>query len=115
MLSLLTEKKEDEEWTLDWKGGKSVKLSKCLTRDSKCFSNRMDDAISIDTNGTRHKFSSKNPCIIPFKDSNTTYNSCTRFDSDGFWCATSVDADLEWQTWGFCNDLCPLEGIIQVF
>ena len=65
----------------------------------------------------------KNPCIFPFKYENKTYNSCTRWhgtspgfpDEEAFWCATSVNADLNIQNWGFCNDFCPLEGTVQVF
>ena len=57
----------------------------------------------------------KNPCVFPFKWENKTYHSCTMIDADGFWCATSVDTDSDVLTWGFCNDLCQLEGIVQVF
>ena len=65
----------------------------------------------------------KNPCVFPFKWENKTYKSCTRMDGfsnntpekAGFWCATSVDVDLDVRVWGFCNDLCPLEGTIYFF
>ena len=59
---------------------------------------------------------SRNPCIFPFKYDNKEYSSCTRFTKDDtrFWCATSVDADLKWQTYGYCQN-CPLEGSTYVF
>ena len=104
ILSLICQ--AEEKWTLDWTVGKVVTMSRCISDDSKCFSNRIDGS-----------YSSKNPCKFPFKDSNTTYNSCTRSNSNppGFWCATSVNNDLEWQTFGFCNDFCQLEGMYLYF
>ena len=49
-----------------------------------------------------------------FLNMNKTYKSCTKTDDEAFWCATSVNADLDWQAWGYCNELCPLEGTVQV-
>ena len=84
----------------------------CLTDNNKCFSNKQY-RIRIDVKGTQ--FGVRNPCIFPFKHRNKIYNSCTReiygTNSKEFGCATSVDADLEMQTSGFCNDLCQYEGM----
>ena len=92
--------------SLNWNADKNATKSKCLTYDSNCFSN-FPDTIIVDHKETQ--FYTTNPCIFPFKHSGKTYNSCTR-DTE-FWCATSVDADLELQTSGLCEDFCPLEGI----
>ena len=102
---------EEKNWTHLWKADEFVTKSKCLAYDRSCLATRYEEKIDLNHTET-HYVKSTAPCIFPFKDfkSNTTYNSCTRFDSDGFWCATSVDTDLEWQTYGFCNDFCPLEG-----
>ena len=102
----------------NWKADKIITNSNCLTYDTKCFS-IYQEAIYIDLKVT-HVYR-KNPCIFPFRNGNVTHNSCTRIDGkspgypyeEGFWCATSVDADLNWRTGGYCNDLCPLEGTFQ--
>ena len=93
-------------WTLDWKADKIVTNLSCLTLDSGCFTFDQQ-AISIE----EEPFDTKNMCIFPFRYFGTTFNSCIRFVEGAFWCATSVDADLEWQTFGVCNDLCPLKGM----
>ena len=85
----------------------------CLTDNNKCFSNKQY-RIKIDVKEPR-QFDVRNPCIFPFKHRNKIYNSCIReiygTNSKEFGCATSVDADLNWQTSGICNDFCPYEGI----
>ena len=103
------------QWARDWKADKIVTNPRCLTYDSNCFSNRNDVEIYTESNGNRQNFSSKNPCKFPFKFHGTIYNSCIRNRKNAFWCATSVDANLDWQTRGFCNDLCPLEGMYFCF
>ena len=106
ILSLLYQ--GQDVWYLDWKADNIVKNLSCLTYDSRCFS---IDQTTI-KNGTESEyFDTKNPCIFPFKYFDTTYNSCTRNGGSGFWCATSVDVNLNWKTYGYCNDLCPLEGV----
>ena len=77
--------------------------------DSNCIGIDQDE-ILIDDKET-HQIQTKNPCKFPFKYHDTTYNSCTRKSDNAFWCATSVDANLNWKTYGYCNDLCPLEGV----
>lgn len=106
ILSLLYQ--GQDVWYLDWKADKIVKNLSCLTYDSHCFS---IDQTTIKNDTESEYFDTKNPCIFPFKYFDTTYNSCTRNGGSGFWCATSVDANLNWKTYGYCNDLCPLEGI----
>ena len=104
ILSLLYQ--ESGIWTLDWKEDKIAKNLSCLTYYSHCF--------TIDQNQItigKEKYGTKNICIFPFRHYDTTYNSCTKNGELGFWCATSVNADLEWQSYGYCNDLCPLEGM----
>ena len=93
-------------WTLDWKADNIVKNLSCLTLDSSCFTIDQN-AITIE----REPFDIKNMCIFPFKYFDTTYNSCIRVNGGAFWCATSVDADLDFQTHGTCNDLCNYEGM----
>ena len=112
---------KDQNWILNWNADdKIISNSSCLIYDSNCFSTNQETII-IDLNYVAAE--RKNPCIFPFKYDNATYDSCTRSggystgypDEEAFWCATSVNADLNMQTWGFCNDLCPLEGTVQIF
>ena len=95
---------------LSWKADrKIVTNSSCLSYGSNCFSTGQETII---LNGTHHTVYRRNPCVFPFKHDNTTYDSCTKKPNmHGFWCATSVDANLDYQTWGHCHDLCPLEGM----
>ena len=83
--------------------------AKCLTFDNKCFGV---------TNGKAYNDPVKScgQCKFPFKHKNVTHNSCTMADSDGLWCATSVDANLDWQTKGFCTTkTCPFESMYIFF
>ena len=99
----------------DWKADKIVtNYSICLTYDKNtCFSTYEQTTIE---NNVTLQLVSRNPCIFPFKYDNKEYSSCTRSTKDDtrFWCATSVDADLKTQTYGYCQN-CPLEGSTYVF
>ena len=110
MLSLLYKDQINSNWIED---ETIITYSGCLNDNSKCFSNKQYK-ITGDAKKTR-QFDVRNPCIFPYKHGNKTYNSCTReiygANSKEFGCATSVDADLNWQTSGFCNDFCPCEGM----
>ena len=100
-----------QNWKPNWKADKNVTNSLCLIDDSSCIGIDQDE-ILIDDKETRqsHLYDTKNPCKFPFKYFGITYNSCTRKSDDAFWCATSVDANLDWLTHGYCNEAhCPLE------
>merc|ERR1711936_473467 len=43
-------------------------------------------------------------CIFPFKYEGVSYTECTDVDSDSLWCATSLDDDGEYLTYGFCKE-----------
>ena len=109
MLSLLYKDRTTySKWNAD---DKIITNLGCLTDHNKCFSNKQY-RIKIDGKKPR-QFDVRNPCIFPFKDNNITYDYCkwnTR--NQYYWCATSVDADLEWQTRAFCNELCYNEGML---
>ena len=66
----------------------------------------------ITTNYFELEVTTSGQCIFPFKDRNVTHNKCTMNGNDGLWCATSVNATLDWQTSGYCTDIsiCPIEG-----
>ena len=59
---------------------------------------------------------SDKPCIFPFKYEGSTYNRCTRKDSENNrpWCATKVnkedDNHVIDKQWGDCTDGCPGTG-----
>ena len=112
---------KEQTWILNWEADdKIITNSSCLNYDSSCFSTNQETIIFEARYVAADR---KNPCIFPFKYANKTYNFCTRKDGTtegypdekGFWCATSVDADLDVETWGFCNNLCPLEGTVRIF
>ena len=108
MLSLLYKDQINSNWIED---ETIITYSGCLNDNSKCFSNKQYK-IKVDGQKDR-QFDVRNPCIFPFKDNNITYDYCkwnTR--NQYYWCATSVDADLEWQTRAFCNELCYNEGML---
>ena len=90
---------QEKSWKIIWNADEIVTKSKCLSYGSNCLASRQDKP-EIATN----------PCVFPFKYKNTIYNSCTRKDSEAFWCATSVDSNLDWQLGGICSELCQLEG-----
>ena len=123
ILSLLFKGKKN--WIVNWKeDDKIITNSSCLTNDNSCFSTNQETIIIDSEEATMHVTAyTKNPCVCPFKYLNKTYHSCTRKDGfsrdhsneEAFWCATSVDDDLDSQSWGFCNDLCQLEGKVQIF
>ena len=101
----------------DWKADKIVaNFSICLTYDKNtCFSIYQQPSME---NNVTLELVSKNPCIFPFKYDNKEYSSCTRSTKDDtrFWCATSVNANLDWKTYGFCDEMkCPLECISVLF
>ena len=105
-----------DAWDFNWRADKIVKKLSCLTHETGCFSYDQDTIIIEEKGFDFFSLDTKNICIFPFKYSNTTYNACTRNGGStskglGFWCATSVDVNQNWQTYGFCNDLCPLEGM----
>ena len=95
-------------WGTLWARDNIVIKSRCLTYKNKCVGKRND---KIKHDGKEYQGTSKGLCIFPFKHKNELYNSCTMADSDGLWCATSVDAKLDWQTRGFCTETCPFEGM----
>ena len=101
----------------DWKADKIVaNYSICLNYDkSTCFSTYQQTTIE---NNVTLQLVSRNPCIFPFKYNDKEYSSCTRFqnekDDTRFWCATSVDADLKMETFGYCQN-CPLEGSTHMY
>ena len=80
----------------------------CLIFDNKCIGER-NEKITYDDKD--YPVKSIGECRFPFKHENKEYNSCTMADSDGLWCATSVDTNLNWQTFGFCTETCPFEGM----
>ena len=82
--------------------------ARCFTIDNECLgvTNEKVKNGKIDGNAK-----SRNQCIIPFKHNNVEYMTCTMVDSDGLWCATKVDANLDWQTKGFCTESCQFEGM----
>ena len=81
-----------------------IKSRWCLTYNKKCLG-KTNDKIK------HYQGTSTGLCIFPFKHKNKLYNSCTMADLDGLWCATSVDASLDWQTRGFCTETCQFEGM----
>ena len=103
---------------LNWKeDSKIITNSICLndSYNSNCFSTNQETIIIEFEEAIKYvAVYRKNPCVFPFKYLNKTYNSCTRKRGEGFWCATSVNDDSDMENWGFCNDLCPLEGTVQV-
>ena len=104
MLSLLY--KDQKNWIED---ETIITYSGCLNDNSKCFSNRQ---YKMGDDKKTRQFDVRNPCIFPFKDRDITYHSCKwNTSKQFFWCATSVNADLEWQTSAFCNELCHNEGM----
>ena len=99
------------DWVELWKDDKVVIKSRCLPFKNTCLAKREDELRKNSI--TFIKTTALGECIIPFKHENISYSSCTNVDADhGFWCATSVDVNLDWQTWGHCmdNTTCPLEG-----
>ena len=57
---------------------------------------------------------SKVPCRFPFIYKNKKYHSCINEDSNnGFWCATSVDENGQYQDneWLYCENSCEREYI----
>ena len=46
------------------------------------------------------------PCIFPFIYNQREYKNCTKVDYDKLWCATSVNKNGHWKTWGYCNEFC---------
>ena len=47
------------------------------------------------------------PCKIPFKNdpNSPAFYNCTNYGtSKGFWCATSVNADLTYNDWNWCDE-----------
>ena len=89
--------------------GRIVK-SRCLKdnvlRNRNCSANKELTRIN---NGIQVKLQPENPCKFPFVYKNETYKSCTKKDRDKFWCAATVDATNVTTSWGYCNDLCPME------
>ena len=67
---------------------------------------------TIEINHFTQEVATSGQCIFPFKDRNVTHNNCT-MGNYGLWCATSVNATLDWQTSGYCADIsvCPIEGM----
>ena len=45
-------------------------------------------------------------CVFPFIYEGVTYNSCTKEGEDYHWCATSVNEDLTYDGFGFCEESC---------
>merc|ERR1711936_398398 len=43
-------------------------------------------------------------CIFPFKYEGVSYTECTDVDSDSLWCATSLNDNGEYLTYGFCKE-----------
>ena len=102
------------DWVELWKDDKVVIKSRCLIFNNMCLAKR-EDNLKIEDTRAFVKATALGQCIFPFKHKNVSYSSCTLVDADdGFWCATSVDANLDWQTWGNCmnNTTCPLKGRI---
>ena len=98
-----------ENWETLWVANDIVVKSRwCLTYKNKCLGNTND---KIKHDGKDYPGTSKGLCIFPFKHKNEIHNSCTMVDFDGLWCATSVDANLDWQTRGFCTETCQFEGM----
>ena len=89
--------------------GRIVK-SRCLKdnvlRNRNCSANKELTRIN---NEIQVKLQPENPCKFPFVYKNETYKSCTKKDRDKFWCAATVDATNVTTSWGYCNDLCPME------
>lgn len=97
---------KNNTWKVTWNQKKTDIHSQCLTDTSMCSATKKLTRI-IDSNEV--KLQSKNPCQFPFIYDNVEYNSCTKDNRDSFWCATTVDANNKKTSWGYCNDLCPLE------
>ena len=99
----------DENWSILLQTKDIVMKSRwCQTFNNKCIGKRND---KIKHDGKDYPGTSIGECIFPFKHKSVEYNSCTMADSDGLWCATSVDANLDWQTKGFCTESCQFEGM----
>ena len=100
-----------ENWKVLGRKDNVVIQSRCLKFDNECIGETGPyDKVNNDP------VKSRNECIFPFKHNNVEYNSCTMANSDGLWCATSIDTNLDWQTRGFCNaeqfhETCPIEGM----
>ena len=102
MLSLLNKEQTNSNWIED---EMIIAYSGCLNDDSNRQYKIIGDGIKS------RQFDVRNPCKFPFKDRGRTYDSCKWNTSKQiFWCATSVNADFEWQTYAFCNELCHNEG-----
>nr|XP_040573068.1 epididymal sperm-binding protein 1-like [Lepeophtheirus salmonis] len=48
-------------------------------------------------------------CVFPFKFRENTYNKCTKADWNTYWCATSVNNDGSFATFGNCNNDCSMD------
>ncbi|XP_040581395.1 matrix metalloproteinase-9 [Lepeophtheirus salmonis] len=48
-------------------------------------------------------------CIFPFTYREMTFSKCSKADYDKYWCATSVNSDGSFKTFGDCNSNCPME------
>ena len=52
------------------------------------------------------------PCIFPFKYNQKEYKNCTKVDYGRLWCATSIYENGHWKTWGYCNEFCQTDDIM---
>ena len=92
------------------KTGQSLN-SQCLKKNSNCLATReLTRSFTDGIHSKQVKLQAKDPCQFPFKYKNVIYNSCTKMDHDRFWCATTVDSTNHKTSWGYCNNLCPMEG-----
>lgn len=98
----------DPELRIIFEGEDEFINYRCLSYSNKCTALVQQAVYEIDKKSV--KTEAKAPCIFPFNTRGGIVNSCTMEDSDGLWCATSVDDDLDVLTWGYCTDTCTFEG-----
>ena len=58
------------------------------------------------------------PCKVPFKhDLNSpSFYNCTQYGtSKGFWCATTVQSDLTYDDWDWCEGICMKIIMMNIF
>ena len=89
-----------------WNG--SIVKSRCLRDNSNCSAT---NDFSMKFKDKQVKLHSKDSCKFPFIYKNVTYFSCIKRGKylDKFGCATTVDFTNKVTSWGYCNDLCPVQ------
>ena len=105
---------QPNKWNiLNRKTGKNiVTIIKCLNDNSNCSASKELTMSFKDGNHSKQvQLQAKEPCQFPFIYKNVIYKSCIKRGKylDKFGCATTVDSNIKLTSWGYCNDLCPVQ------